>query len=168
MKQLIRLIIITLALPVFAIAEVYSWVDAGGVRHFSNQPPPETARSVQVSEELRSSIPVERSGKPNAPAVKATSSPDLPDSNVEPTLISPEDTPQKGNDLIAEEKQKLELKLQALNQRLVDAEQSRSRGSSYDYQGWTNRIEQIQNEISYEKRQADGRIQQIKIRHGIN
>ena len=53
MRQRLVLIVclVVLALPVAACADIYRWVDANGVMHFSNEPPPAGARVVEKTEE---------------------------------------------------------------------------------------------------------------------
>ena len=108
------------------------------------------------------------SDEAKSPVNKITSPATKSKKNVITTQTSPEDTQQKGNNLILKEQQQLDLKLKALNQQLVDAEQARYRGSSYDYQDWTNRIEQIQSDIDSEKQQSSRRIQRIKSQYDMD
>ena len=168
MKQFIVIMFFSIVFPIFALANVYSWVDANGVKHFSNYPPPSGAHSVQVVEELRSPDPPMASEKPKTTANNFTSPTTKSRKSEITPQTPPEDTQQKGNNLVLKEQQKLELKLKALNQQLVDAEQARFRGSSYDYQDWTNRIEQIQSDIDTEKQQSSRRIQRIKNQYGMD
>jgi hypothetical protein len=168
MKKLIVIMIAYMFFPIFALADVYSWVDARGVKHFSNHPPPSGAQSVQVVEELRSPKPFRSYDEPEAAAINTALSTKKPENTVRAPQILPEDSRQKGNDLILKEQQKLDVKLKVLNQQLADAEQSRSRGSSYDYQNWTNRIEQIRHEIDYEKRLTSNQIDRIKDKYSVD
>ena len=122
MKQLIIIMFFYMVYPIFVLADVYSWVDANGVKHFSNHPPPSGAHSVQVVEELRSPDPPTPSPKPKAPLNNIASPTTISKKNIITPQISPEDSQPKGNDLISKEQQKLDLKLKALNQQLADAE----------------------------------------------
>ena len=168
MKFFIVIIIFYIVLPAFALAEVYSWVDVNGVKHFSNHPPPSGAHSVRVVEELRSPDPPIASDKPKASANHiAPTTTKSKKSAITPQAWT-EDTQRKGNTLVLKEQQKLDLKLKALNQQLVEAEQARFRGSSYDYQDWTIRIEQIQDDIDNEKQRSSQRIQRIKSQYSMD
>ncbi|MBN8726660.1 MAG: DUF4124 domain-containing protein [Xanthomonadales bacterium] len=39
--------LLALALPAFAATDMYSWIDANGVKHFSDSPPPANVRNAQ-------------------------------------------------------------------------------------------------------------------------
>lgn len=63
-RNWLLLALLTLTLPV-AAAEMYSWTDANGTKHFSDSPPPSTvkAQRVKVKGGLTSNEPVEDAAK---------------------------------------------------------------------------------------------------------
>ena len=46
-------IFMLLMLPLQLSARIYIWTDAEGVKHYSQEPPPEGAAEVQVQDEMR-------------------------------------------------------------------------------------------------------------------
>jgi len=63
-RNWLLLALLTLTVPV-AAAEMYSWTDANGTKHFSDSPPPSTvkAQRVKVKGGLTSNEPVEDAAK---------------------------------------------------------------------------------------------------------
>ena len=45
--------VVVLAVPVLCAAQVYQWTDENGVKHFSNEPPPEGVQVDQVKSEIQ-------------------------------------------------------------------------------------------------------------------
>lgn len=45
--------LVVLAVPVLYAAQVYQWTDENGVKHFSNDPPPESVQVDQVKSEIQ-------------------------------------------------------------------------------------------------------------------
>ena len=167
MKTLMSVILLLIVGSGPALADVYSWVDANGIKHFSNSPPPADARSVQVTGEIQLPDSPATTGEPIIPFVNPASPSVTTGNRVKAHQNSPAGDRQTIEDLIVKEKQLLEEKIQSLNQSLADAERARSRGSSYEYQDWTVRIEQIENEIVAATREAESRIQQLNNQHGL-
>jgi hypothetical protein len=50
---LIPVILLTLLTPALLTARIYIWTDAEGIKHFSQEPPPEQASEVMVQDELQ-------------------------------------------------------------------------------------------------------------------
>ena len=50
---LIPVMLVFILIPALLAARVYIWTDSQGVKHFSQEPPPENASEVMVQEELR-------------------------------------------------------------------------------------------------------------------
>jgi|GEM_PF-4779396 len=168
MKTLTTVILTFMLGSSVVLADVYSWVDANGIKHFSNKPPPTDARSVRVTEELQSAtfteIPVEK----EQPEAANQLSNALPASSVSIPRTDPVAAGQIAHELISREMFLLDQQLQTLNQRLNDAELARSRSASYDKQDLSVRIDAIKNEIDTETRDTDSRIQKIKRQYGID
>ena len=167
---MIQLLIIIMTLtfgPVGAMADIYSWVDADGVKHFSNRPPPSGTPSVRVIEELQS--PDE-----TAPDAATASADDeillTAESNNLPGDTSPISDTENRNEaeiLISRERLSLVKKLEPLYERLDIAEKARSKDSTYDFQERSEQIEQLKSRIGVEIRNSDDRIQQIKSQFGV-
>ena len=167
MKTLTAVILIVVLGSSVALADVYSWVDANGIKHFSNRPPPSDARSVRVTAELQSANFTETPSKEEKPEAAKEPSNTLPASSLSTPRVDPVAARQVANELISREMFLLDQQLQTLNQRLSDAELARSRGTSYDNQAWSVRIDAIKNEIDTETRNTDSRIQKIKRQYGL-
>ena len=70
------------------------------------------------------------------------------------------------NELIEQERDRLEIRIAQLNRRLEEAQIARDRGPSSDAEQWDERIEQIQSEIEEENSRSAIRIEQIRSRSG--
>ena len=179
-----------------APAQVYQWVDEDGVKHFSNTPPPEGASDVRQYEEEKSSAAPESAQQPQAetppadqPVVEtegeesveeetgsegeiadeAPSSADT-EENPESEADNPDITavgPTDEQELIEQERDRLEIEITRLNRQLEEAQTARDRGSSDDAGQWNERIEQIQSEIEKEKSRSAVRIEEIRGKKGL-
>lgn len=168
MKTLTTVILTFMLGSSVALADVYSWVDASGIKHFSNRPPPTNARSVRVTAELQSANFTETPAVEDIPEAAKGLSSALPASSVSTPRVDPVAAGQVANELISREIFLLDQQLQTLNQHLNDAELARSRGASAANQDWSDRIDAIKNEIDTETRNTDSRIQKIKRQYGID
>ena len=70
------------------------------------------------------------------------------------------------DELIEQERDRLEVRLTQLNRQLEEARTARDRGSSYDVDQWNEKIEQIRSEIEKEKIQSESRIEKITKQSG--
>lgn len=68
----------------------------------------------------------------------------------------------EADELIAQERDRLEVRMVQLSRQLEEAVAVRDRGSSYDTGQWNKRIEQLRAQIEKEKRQSEARIEQIR------
>ena len=78
------------------------------------------------------------------------------------SALSPAAGPAAVDELIAQERDRLEITIAQLNRQLEEAQTARDRGSSYDVEQWNERIEQIRSQIEEEKSQSEARIDQIR------
>ena len=167
MRQLAGILLAWLSIGT-GYAEVFSWIDENGVKHFSNTPPPASATHVTESKEIVTQPgDKDTSLSKEVRAFEGPSAVDQADSVPNPT-VSPADSRQQALAQIDQEQKRLAEKLAQLNKQIISAEHSRTTSSSYEYQDWTNRIEQLKREIATETEQSNIRIRLIKNRHGIS
>ena len=83
--------------------------------------------------------------------------PDIGEENPE----SPTTTVTSQDELVEQERSRLEIRLTQLNRQLEEARNARGRGSSYDVGQWNEKIEQIESEIEKEKKLSESRIEKI-------
>ncbi len=73
-KHLISVILAILCIPAVISASVYTWTDSDGVKHFSQEPPPEGATNVAIEEEIKHDPSAEAKGFSRSSASDTSSS----------------------------------------------------------------------------------------------
>lgn len=166
-KQIVIMVVILL-FPAISAAVIYVWTDANGIKHFSNLPPPDDAGAVKILKEEKRGETADRQSETvqqRASKVETTRVAE------QPRTSKPTDKPaaeqNKAEALIQNERTLLENRLAQLNSELEAAETDRGRGSSYDYEEWTKKIEGLKTAVRREIERSDIRIQQIREKYGV-
>jgi hypothetical protein len=158
-----------------APAKVYVWTDESGIRHYTDTPPPEGAEVIKTFEEVpstpepqpRQPVPEIR---PSAPEVDAPEPSDggTPQRVPVGELAIGKANRKEAEDLIAQERKRLNERLVVLEAELERAQTEQYRGSSYSREEWAARIEQLQSDIREENLRSERRIAEIKKKYGLD
>lgn len=166
-KQIIMLVIIFL-FSANSAADIYVWTDDNGIKHFSNVPPPEDTAAVKIINEEKLDETADRSSEAvqqQASKVETIRVAEQPGTSKQPD--NPAADQKKAEALIQKERNRLENKLAQLNSELEAAETARGRGSSYDYEDWTKKIEGIKTAVKRETERSEIRVQQIRKKYDV-
>ncbi len=145
------------------------WSGSGEIsKHFSNVPPPDDAAAVKIFKEEKHGETADRQSET---VQQQTSKVETIRVAGQPRTSNQTDKPaadqNKAEALIQKERKLLENKLAQLNSELEAAETARGRGSSYDYEDWTKKIEGLKTAVKKETERSDTRIQEIRKKYGV-
>ena len=136
-----------------------------------NPPEVEESEAGEVSESeeaedaggLEEGVELEESGDlENADAADTEDDPDIETDSEEEGPEGPTSGQPEVDELIAQERDRLEVRMVQLNRQLVDAQTARDRGSDSDVKRWTRRIEQLRAQIEKERNRSEARIEEIR------
>ena len=97
----------------------------------------------------------------NSEEAAAADTGESPDTEEEITE-SPVTSRAAADELIEQERDRLEITIAQLSRQLEEAQTARDRGSSYDVEQWNTKIEQLRSQIEEEKSRSEARIEQIR------